>query len=164
MMTSGIATRMKRTMFMSVFVFVAANGFAVAQSVVRTDDDNLRPPVSKTDIEILDRAERILDSPAKWNRADNRVCPKCAKTVSLYCALEQATLEVTGSFEHRGAVMQEARFAIDKIDGNRDYDHRLMGYNNDKTTTFADIKKVIEETSTRIETRLKTEGSSKKER
>jgi hypothetical protein len=137
---------------------------ALASLAVAQGDSNVVPPVSKTDLEIVARAGNILDSPAKWNRADNRVCPKDAKTVSLYCALEQATLEVTGSFEHRGAVMQEARFAIDKIDGNRDYDHRLMGYNNDKTTTFADIKKVIEETSTRIETRLKTEGSSKKER
>lgn len=163
-MTSRIATRMTRTIFMGIFAFVAANKFAVAQSVVRTDDDNLRPSVSKTDLQILDRAEQILDSPAKWNRADNRVCPKGAKTVSLYCALEQATLEVTGGFEHRGAVMQEARFAIDQIDGNRDYDHRLMGYNNDKTTTFADIKKVIALTRTRIQAQLKNADSSKKER
>lgn len=152
---------MTKAIFMGVFIFVA---FAVAQTVVRTDDDKLRPLVSKTDLDILARADKILDSPAKWNRADNRICPKDAKTVSLYCALEQATLEVTGSFEHRGAVMQEARFAIDQIDGNRDYDHRLMGYNNDKTTTFADIKKVIQATRTRIETRLKGEGLSKKER
>jgi hypothetical protein len=143
----------------AILIFVAIAGVAAAQG-----DSNVVPPVSKTDLDIVARADKILDSPATWNRADNRVCPKGAKTVSLYCALEQATLEVTGSFEHRGAVMQEARFAIDKIDGNRDYDHRLMGYNNDKTTTFADIKKVIALTRTRIQARLETKGSSKKER
>jgi hypothetical protein len=115
------------------------------------------PPVSKTDLEIVKKADQILGSPAKWNRADDRKCPKEAKTVSLYCALEQATMEVTGSFEHRGAVMQEARFAIDEVDGNKDYDHRLMGYNNDPTTTFADIKKIIRLTGERIEARLKKE-------
>jgi hypothetical protein len=140
-------------------------GLAAAQS-----ESNVKPAVSKTDLLIVKKADEILSSEAKWNRADNRVCPKDARTVSLYCALEEATLEVTGSFEHRGAVMQEARFAIDEITGNKDYDHRLMGYNNDRTTTFEDIKKVIRRTSERIEARLKTEAPanieprSKKER
>ena len=123
----------------------------------QSGDSNVRPPVSKTDLEIVKKADQILSSPAKWNRADNRKCPKDAKTVSLYCALEQATMEVTGSFEHRGAVMQEARFTIDEVDGNKDYDHRLMGYNNDPTTTFADIKKIIRLTGERVEARLKKE-------
>lgn len=146
-------------MRLGILTFAAIAGLAAAQ-----DDSNVVQPVSKTDLEIVARADKILDSPAKWNRADNRQCPKNAKTVSLYCALEQATLEVTGGFEHRGAVMQEARFVIDDIVRKSNYGHRLMGYNNDKTTTFADIKKVIQLTRTRIETRLKAEGPSKKER
>ena len=52
----------------------------------------------------------VLNSPSKWNRADTRDCPANAKTFSLYCALETATNEVSGKFEHRGAAMQEARF------------------------------------------------------
>ena len=55
------------------------------------------------------RARQILNSQSKWNRADTRVCPADAKTFSLYCALENATDEVSGKFEHRGAAMQEAR-------------------------------------------------------
>jgi hypothetical protein len=120
-------------------------------------DSNVKPPVSKTDLQIVARAEQILSSPAVWNRNDNRECPQGAKTVSLYCALEQATMEVTGSFAHRGAVMQEARFAVDEIDGNRNYDHRLMGYNNDRTTTFEDMKHVFRRTRERIEERLSKE-------
>ena len=147
---------MRRAIF--IMMFLGAAGLALAQA---DEGDDLRPPVSKTDLRIIARADRILDSPAKWNRADNRECPAGAKTVSLYCALEQATLDVTGSFEHRGAVMQEARFAIDQIARDNNYQHRLMYYNNDKTTTFADIKKVIRLTQKRIETRLKTEGSAK---
>ena len=40
--------------------------------------------------------------------------------------------------------MQEARFVIEEIapDGNR-YSHRLMDYNNDPKTTFADIQGVF---------------------
>jgi hypothetical protein len=116
----------------------------------------VRPPVSKADIEIVKRARKILDSPSKWNRADNRICPAGAKTFSLYCALEKATDEVSGNFQHRGAAMQEARFVIDEIAPNRDnYQHRLMGYNNDPTTTFADLQKVFRLMEGRIAKRLK---------
>jgi len=135
------------------FVILAA---VVAVGPAQSDNSQAKPPVSRTDLQIVKKADQILSSAAKWNRADNRKCPQGAKTVSLYCALEQATLEVTGNFEHRGSVMQEARFAIDEVvAGKRDYDHRLMGYNNDPTTTFVDIKKIIRLTGDRIQARLK---------
>lgn len=127
-----------------------------AQGIV--DDSNVRPPVSKADIEIVRRAREILSSPAVWNRADTRNCPANEKTFSLYCALEKATDEVSAHFEHRGAAMQEARFVIDEIAPNRNYDHRLMGYNNDPTTTFADIQKVFALLETRIANRLREEA------
>lgn len=100
------------------------------------------PPVSETDIRIVQRASEILNSPGKWNRKDNRECPADEKTFSLYCALEQATKELSKSFEHRGAAMQQARFVIDDdlAKGNH-YEHRLMNYNNDPKTTFADVQK-----------------------
>ena len=110
----------------------------------QTDDPHARPPVTKADIDIVKRAAQILNSPAKWNRADTRVCPPDAKIFSLYCALENATKEIDKNFEHRGAAMQEARFVIEEIapQANR-YSHRLMDYNNDPTTSFADIQGVF---------------------
>lgn len=110
---------------------------------VAGDDSQARPPVTKADLQIVKRAREILNSPAKWNRADTRICPRGAKIFSLYCALEKATDEVSGAFEHRGAAMQEARFVIDTIAPNNNYDHRLMGYNNDRKTRFADIQNVF---------------------
>ena len=111
----------------------------------------------------MQRAREILNSPAKWNRADTRVCPATAKMFSLYCALEKATDEVAGDFKHRGAAMQEARFVIDDIAPNRkNYHHRLMGYNNDPTTTFADIQKVFRLMEERITKRLAEQGSVRK--
>ncbi len=58
--------------------------------------------------------------------------------------------------------MQETRFVIDEIAPNRKYDHRLMGYNNDKTTTFGDVKKVIRLTEERIAAKLKDDSGSGK--
>jgi len=127
------------------------------------DDSNVRPPVTKADVKIVQRAREILSSPSKWNRADTRVCPPEAKTFSLYCALEKATNEVSGNFKHRGAAMQEARFVIDEITPKaKNYDHRLMGYNNDATTTFADIQKVLELLEERIAKRLTEESQGSK--
>ncbi|HEX4750478.1 MAG TPA: hypothetical protein VH302_13115 [Bryobacteraceae bacterium] len=124
------------------FLVAAANAPVVSGQT--TDDSQVRPAVTKADLQIIRRARRILDSPASWNRADNRVCPKDANVYSLYCALEKATEEITNTFAHRGAAMQEARFVIDEIAPNAHYEHRLMGYNNDPKTTFADIQHVFD--------------------
>jgi L-rhamnose mutarotase len=124
-----------------------------------TGDPDARPPVTKADVRIVQRAREILNSPAKWNRADNRVCPANAKTFSLYCALEKATDEVSGHFEHRGAAMQEARFVIEDVAPNwKEYTHRLMDYNNDRRTTFADIQRVFQLLEDRIAKRLMEES------
>ena len=132
---------------------VKAQGTASKSAVV--DDSNVRPPITKVDLQIVKRAREILDSPAKWNRADNRECPAGAKTFSLYCALQMATNEVSGKSAHRGAALQEARFVIDEIAAERKYEHRLMNYNNDPTTTFADIQEVFRITESLIALRLK---------
>lgn len=132
-------------------------GVKVSNSAMLVDED--KPPVTKYDVQIVQRAREILDSPAKWNRADTRVCPADAKTFSLYCALKRATDEVTGKFQHRGAAMQEARFVIDSVAPNRkNYHHRLMDYNNDPTTTFADVQKFFRLLEDRIMERVKEES------
>jgi hypothetical protein len=132
-----------------------------AKKSAQVDDSNARPPVAKADLLIMKRAGEILASEAVWNRADNRVCPDNAKTFSLYCALEKASKELS-TFEHRSAVMQETRFVIDEIAPNRNYEHRLMNYNNDPSTTFADIKKVMRLVEERIAAKLKADSKASK--
>jgi hypothetical protein len=119
------------------------------------DSSNANPPVSAADIRIVQRAREILDSPAKWNRSDNRNCPEGQQIYSLYCALEKASEEVSKNFEHREAVMQQARFAIDEVlaKGNR-YQHRLMDYNNDPKTTFADVQRFFTILEERVRQKL----------
>jgi hypothetical protein len=69
-----------------------------------------------------------------------------------------ATVELGGKAEHRGAALQEARFVIDEIAVDRNYEHRLMNYNNDTTTTFSDIQEVLRITESLITLRLKAKG------
>lgn len=134
-------------------------------SQVRPPASEVRPTVTKDDVVIVQHAREILNSPAKWNRADNRDCPKGATTFSLYCALETATVEVSGHFEHRGAAMQEARFVIDEdlAKGNH-YTHRLMDYNNDAKTTFADTQKFFQLLEQQIAKRLAAERGISKQK
>ncbi len=124
------------------------------------NDDNAdaRPPVTKADVQIVQRAREMLSSESKWNRSDTRKCLPDARTYSLYCALQSATGQVTGKFDHRGAAMQEARFVIDDIAPNaKNYNHRLMDYNNDSTTTFADVQKFFGLLEDRVSKRLSEE-------
>jgi len=60
--------------------------------------------------------------------------------------------------KHRGTALQEARFVIDEIAADRNYEHRIMSYNNDRTTTFADIQEVLRITESLITLRLKANG------
>jgi hypothetical protein len=157
------STRAKVLLAMLIFAASAQAQLKPGQPIPKdNDNDYVRPPVSKTDIAIVKRAQEILNSPAVWNRNDNRVCPKAAKTFSLYCALKKATDELTANFEHRGAAMQEARFVIEDVAPGRKYEHRLMGYNNDKRTTFGDIQKVLELLGEDIVKRLAQQNSTGK--
>jgi hypothetical protein len=139
-------------------------GSAVCPALAQTGDAFSRPPVTQADLRIARRAREILGSPDKWNRADNRKCPPNAKVFSLYCALEKATDEVSRKFKHRGAAMQEARFVIEGVapDWEKKYQHRLMDYNNDPATTFADIQKVFQLLEQRIAKRLAEEPPANK--
>ena len=152
-------------MRIACLVIAALLPFAVAAQApasqpATADDSDARPSVTAADLQIVQRARQLLDSPAKWNRADNRKCPADAKTFSLDCALETATLQSGRNFEHRGAAQQEMRFVIDEITAERNYDHRLMDYNNDPATTFADIQEVFRITESLMTLRLKVSKSA----
>jgi hypothetical protein len=143
--------------FAAIFLVQSLAGQAARKG--GDDDPDAKPPVTPADARIVRRAGEILNSEAKWNRSDTRVCPADAKSFSLYCALQKATGEVTGKFEHRGAAMQEARFVIDDIAPNaKNYHHRLMDYNNDPATSFADVEKFFRLLEDRIAARLKAES------
>jgi hypothetical protein len=63
-------------LFVAVLLLpLAANAQGTA-SQTAGDDSKVRPPLTKSDLLIVKRARELLDSPLKWNRADNRVCPR----------------------------------------------------------------------------------------
>ena len=145
-------------LFVSVILAIVTSATLRAQNSKFSGPSDANPPVSKDDIRIVRRAREILNSPANWNRTDNRECPATQTTYSLYCALEKATEEISNNFEHRGAAMQQARFVIDEdLAKNNHYKHRLMDYNNDPKTTFADVQRFFDLLEQRIQKRLDTQ-------
>ena len=129
----------------------AISGFAANDSTVRfVVDTSTAIPPSALDRRIIERADAILVSDAVWNRADNRKCPATATNWSIYCALERAAIEVTGGFHHRRPALELVRVIVEERTKGRNYDHRLMDYNNDSSTKLADVRSLFSEALARV--------------
>ena len=50
--------------------------------------------------------------------------------------------------------MEDVRLVTEQVAPHRDYDHRLMGYNNDPSTIFAGVQRVLQLTEERVSARL----------
>lgn len=85
--------------------------------------------------------ERNYSGPSVWNRRDDRVCEDDAerKSWSVFCALYQASLTVTGEYLHARPVMTEARAALARLTRGRSFQHPIMDFNNFESTTYADV-------------------------
>jgi len=146
----------------SVFAAIVISALATApnarsQDLSKSSDELERrdQPVTKDDLAILVRANEILKSPAVWNRHDTRECHPNDTTWSLFCALEKASREVLKEYRHREVALQEVRFAIEDVTDGREFNHRMMDYNNLPSTEFADIKRVLTIATHRVRVRLK---------
>jgi hypothetical protein len=125
--------------------------FARSDSMIRFQIDTLAPvPPSALDREILIRASQILSSTAVWNRADDRRCPSTATQWSIYCAVERASIEVTGGFNHRRPAAELVRQIVERRTAGRAYTHRLMDYNNDPSTSLDDVHSLFNEALAQI--------------
>jgi hypothetical protein len=116
--------------------------------------DSRKRPVDGQDISILTSANLQLTDPLFWDRADDRKCRTEDETVSLYCALYFGSINTIGEFQHRRTALQEVRFAIEDATGGRDFEHRLMDFNNLPKTSFDDIKGVLKTAAERVQDRL----------
>lgn len=107
-------------------------------------------PPDALDVQIVRRAMAILSTPAHWNRADDRACPAPATLWSVYCAMEKATIDVTGGFHHRRPALEVVRELVDERSAGRNYHHRLMDYNNDATTQLRDVQSLFRDALRRM--------------
>jgi hypothetical protein len=127
------------------------SGYQVSGGAVRFQVDfSKEVPPSELDRQIIERAAAILSSDAVWNRADTRKCSPTDTKWSIYCAMEKATIEVTGAFHHRRPALEFVRQIVDERTAGRSYHHRLMDYNNDTSTRLKDVQSLFAEALTRM--------------
>lgn len=117
-------------------------------------------PVTVDDTRILARASELLATESAWNRSDDRQCKddEAAGRRSLFCALQAASVEVLGSYDHRRVALQEVRFAIQEATQGREFEHRLRDYNNLPETSLADVQTVLRIARDRVQARLAAAG------
>jgi hypothetical protein len=135
----------------TVYKWVPVTNFRSSAKALRFDIDtsaDVKP--SLLDRDIVRRAAAMLSSDAVWNRHDNRKCPKDAATHSIYCAMIDASIAVTGGFNHRRPAMEAVRAIVDERSAGRPYHHRLMDYNNDPKTTLGDVQSLFAEALRRM--------------
>ena len=113
-------------------------------------------PVTPQDLRILARTAELLADPAAWNRQDDRECrdDEAAGRRSLFCALQAASIEVLGSYDHRRVALQEVRFAIQELVPGREFEHRLRDFNNLPGTTLEEVHEVLRIARRRVDARL----------
>lgn len=97
------------------------------------------------DVVILERTIQLLDEEGKWLKSGDRSCENTGPNLNLYCALRQASIDVTGEFQHRSAALQAVRHSIERQNPGVEYAHRLMDYNNDPGTSYDDLQAVLQD-------------------
>ena len=111
--------------------------------------------VSETDIKILDRAARMLADQPRRNMNDDRDCQDDAASgsVSVFCALYLASIEVSGIYRHRRPAIMAARMALlNRFFG--DYEHLLQDINNNASIADGAFIEALESAQESLQARL----------
>lgn len=109
--------------------------------------------VSQVDLDILNKAHQLLSNERVWVKEHPSDCTKTEK-LDLFCALENASIDVMGKYIHRQPALQEVRFAIDDNYKSRWRKHRLIDFNSNKDTSFDDVKLVLEMAISKVKMKI----------
>lgn len=102
------------------------------------------------DLAILDRAIALIPQESAWNKADTRQCPRSQTQLSLFCALMQATTELSGGVHYRQPAMQAVREELNQVDPARIQTHRIMDFNNHPATTLTEVHDLLRRAKARV--------------
>jgi hypothetical protein len=116
---------------------------------------NRQLPPTAEDIVIVGRAIELLANTSVWNKEDDRKCPPNPVKWSLFCAMMQATTEVSGGVHYRQPAMQTVREVLNEVGVGRFKLHRIMDYNNHPDTTLAEVHALLKTAQSRLEQKLK---------
>lgn len=120
-----------------------------------TINANRQLPPTQDDIKIIQRALAMIPNVDRWNKEDNRQCPPGQTKISLFCAMQIATTEISGGVHYRQPALQAVREVLNEVGGNRVKLHRIMDYNNHPETTLEEIHDLLKRAQTLVEKRFR---------
>jgi len=117
------------------------------ESISFTFDIDPEVPVTEDDLKIIQIAKKLLSEEKYWNKNDDRNCDDdlANKSFSLYCALRLSSLEVENKYNHRNAALQKLRHLIEIKYPDKEWNHRLMDFNNMEETDYEEIINILNE-------------------
>jgi hypothetical protein len=121
------------------------------QSLSLSIDAGRQVRPDQDDLAIIKRATDLIPTTEKWNKQDNRQCVPGAQKLSLFCALTQATNEISGGVHYRQPAMQAVREELNLVDASRIRTHRIMDYNNHPSTTLEEIHALRQRAKAKVE-------------
>ena len=140
------------------------------------DYENRDIEVNGLDLEVLLKANAMLASADHWSKDSSLKCTDGPHhkinsatdgydlrgiRLSLYCALQQSSIETIGTYIHRLPALKEVRFTIADNCPKRWKVHRLADFNADPQTTFSDVKQVLSVTIARVRQKIKAQRANK---
>jgi hypothetical protein len=137
---AGTAAQVGRTPF-GCFAVDRVTQTEKSLDVSMVADKQVRP--TSQDVAIIDRAIALLPNVDVWNKNDNRQCPPNQQKLSMFCALMQATTEISGGIHYRQPALQAVREVVNTVDQSRVKTHRIMDYNNHPSTTLQEIHSLL---------------------
>ena len=151
------ATTARKALILSVLVSCLVVLSMLVGGVQLLWHERRNQPVTVEDLRILEKADAFLKDESAWNRNDDRQCDddKATGKWSLSCAVDVACIQVLGQYDHTRAALQEVRFVVEEVTAGRQFEGRLMGFNNLPETRFEDVKHVLRVAKERVAARLK---------
>ena len=142
----------KRRGFPQILIKTKVGSFAMDDLVITKNSIsfgiNLQPtpPVTKADLQIIEVVKKMLKNEESWHKDDDRDCTddRDNKKYSLFCALQTASIEVEGEYNHRSALMQKVRININNRYPDKEFAHRLRDYNNMPETTYTNLMNLLD--------------------
>lgn len=113
----------------------------------RFDED---APPTVQDLEILERTEAILRDESVWDRSANRRCGSAATTWTLYCALRDATVQVTGEFHDRQPALTIMRAVIQDVFREMSFEQPLVDYNTYDDAILVEMHRLLGSAMNRV--------------
>jgi hypothetical protein len=81
-------------------------------------------------------------------------CKPDAKTFTLYCAFQAASIAVTGKSDYDGPALEEVDQLVKRTAPNVEHYNDQMNYNNDPGVTFHDMQTLLQTVETNLEKRM----------